>query len=159
MDLTEIIIAIAAFWGAILSTITLIQKLLEDKPRITVHPGMTAEHFNNEVYIVLIVRNFGKKSVTLSYAYVEEIPKISFIQKILNIIYKKREERPFGSTEDRIDKIEVFSHKNYAIPILIYDVPDKWLKSTVDLQGTVIDQLGNEYRSEVIKKYKFPFAD
>jgi hypothetical protein len=161
MDLTtteQIIIAFAAFWGAILSTVSYVQKLREDSPRITVDQGMTTEHFNNEVYIVLIVRNFGKKAITLSYAYVEEIPKISTLQQILNIFYRKQNEFPSGSTEDRINKIEVSSHKNFAVPILVYDVPDKWLKNQIDPRGTVVDQLGREYHTKIIHGYKYPFA-
>jgi len=161
MDLAAIeqwAVPIAAAWGAGLSTLSVILKRWEDKPKIRIdYDNLDQEDIYHEVYIVLIVRNFGKKSVTLSYAYVEEISQRSIKQKILNKLCRKHELGEESDYTDRCNGIEIISGKNGVIPILIHEIPTMWIKNKINLRGVVVDQLGNEYRSKVIQMYQYPF--
>ena len=115
---------------------------------------MRTEFFNSEVYIVLFARNFGKIPITLAYAYTEEVLPLK--QKILSKFRPKQKDNMSDVTE-RINSTVVKIGTSVAIPILIYEINQNWLKNKVDLQGVVVDQLGREYRSKVIKDYKYPF--
>ena len=86
------------------------------------------------------------------------IPKkyLPLKQKILSKFRPKQKDNMSDVTE-RINSTVVKIGTSVAIPILIYEINQNWLKNKVDLQGVVVDQLGREYRSKVIKDYKYPF--
>ena len=131
MNITELeqwVVPIVAAWGAILSTIIYIQKWLENKPKIIIDYTFfePMDMVRHELYVELIVRNYGKKPITLSLAVLEEIPQY---------------EHDFVEPLDQIDGIEVKSGKNYKIPFSVYHVPTRWLKNEVRIVGIVEDQL------------------
>jgi len=71
MDLEQLIVPIIAIYGAILSTIIYYQKRRDNKPKI-VNDYYSGDPLDPELFVGLVVRNFGKKPITLSYATIEE---------------------------------------------------------------------------------------
>lgn len=75
MAISEIVIIITtclALYGALLSTYNAYQKWNENKPKIKIE---TINRFNEELaddFYVIVAKNVGIKSVTMSYAYLEE---------------------------------------------------------------------------------------
>jgi len=139
-DLESTLVAAIAVYGAVLSTIVAVQKWLENKPKIVIdYDYFDPDHA--ELYLMLIVENHGEKSITLSYAAIKE---------------ENPENRPcLAEPYMQVDGKEVKSGKNLKIPFTIQQVPERWLKSEMQLVGIVRDQLGKEYRSKIIDREPF----
>ena len=136
MEWEQIIVLLIAAYGAILSTLIYFQKWRDNIPKIII------DYYRNdpldpELFVALVVKNFGKKSITLSYALIEEAnyPRIT---------------KGFFEAINYFDGMEVKSGKNFKISFPIYSAPKEWLENEVELVGVVVDQLGNEYRSKII---------
>ena len=140
MEIEQIIVLIIAAYGAILSTIIYIQKWHENKPHIQID-YCCEDPYDQILYIALIVRNHGKKSITLSYALLEDQSK-----------NYQQESHEFVEPMDRIDGTEITSGKKFKIPFSIYQVPDRWVNNKMQIVGIVVDQLGNKYQSGVIER-------
>ena len=138
MDLGQLVVLVIAAYGAILSTIIYVQKWLENKPKIVIdYYFWEPTDIRRELYVMLVVRNYGKKSITLSCALLQAVPE---------------KEHEFVEPLDFIDGTEVASGKNYKIPFSVYHAPTNWVNNKVQIIGIVEDQLGNEYRSEIIER-------
>jgi len=137
MELEQIVVLLIAAYGAILSTIIYYQKWRDSLPKIVVD-YYRDDPLEPELFIALVVKNFGKKSVTLSHAFIEEAnyPRITdgFVESI-----------------NWFDGTELKSGKNFKISFPIYCIPTKWKENEIEMVGIVVDQLGNEYRSKIIK--------
>jgi hypothetical protein len=143
MDLTElvpILVALTALYGAILSTVIFIQKLHEKKTNIVIE-YYDYEPDRAELYIGLTVVNRGEKTITLSYAAIEEEDPD----------HNHSCAEPFMQVDGR----EIKRHTYLKIPFSIQQIPESWLKNKMQLVGIVRDQLGNEYRSEIIEREPF----
>jgi len=77
MALTDLIVPIAAGWGAILSTVMFILKLREDKIDIKIdyknYLDDDEPDFIRDIYQIKAINN-GNKPVTMEYAYIEAYP-------------------------------------------------------------------------------------
>jgi hypothetical protein len=140
-DPASIVVALMAIYAAGLSTVIAILKILENRPKIVIdYDYYDPDHA--ELYLVLIVENHGKKSITLSYAAIKE--------------EKPKTDRQGIAEPDRnVDGIEIKSGKNCKIPFTIRQIPEKWLKTKMQFVGILRDQLGNEYRSKIIDREAF----
>jgi hypothetical protein len=137
MDLSEIVVAGVAVYGAGLSTIIYIQKWRDKKPKIIVDYNLNDPR-SGDFYAMLIVENHGNKTITLSSAVMQgEAPE--------------NDETFLLEPSSQVYGIEVKSGKNYKIFFQINQISHKWLNEEIRLVGIVKDQLGKEYRSVVIE--------
>jgi hypothetical protein len=151
MELEQVIVLLIAAWGAILSTIIYLQKLRDDHPKIIVD-GFVCDDFDEGKGISLIVRNFGKKSITLSWAIIKEVQLSSITEKFLDKLHIISKELESSEIIDRIDGIEVIGGKSHIIFFsFYYHLSKEWVENHKTCRGVVVDQLGKEYRSKIIK--------
>jgi hypothetical protein len=136
MDITELVVAAVAVYGAGLSTIIAIQKWLGNKPKIIVDYYFS-DLRSDDLYITLVVENHGIKTITLSSATLEEVEPENDAVSL--------------DSSNHVYGMEVKSGKNFKIFFPFNQVPRRWLNNEVRLIGIVKDQLGNEYRSKVIE--------
>jgi hypothetical protein len=151
MAIQEYIVPIVAAYGAILSTAIFIQKWYETKPKIKIDVYI-GEDFDEGKGVGLIVRNFGMSSITLSHAFIEEVPSSSMIENFLNKIHKTTNELEKSLLNDRDEGTEITRGKNCIIFFSFSEyIHEKWLENHITCRGIVVDQLGHKYRTKPIK--------
>ncbi|MCX6688872.1 MAG: hypothetical protein NTZ39_04155 [Methanoregula sp.] len=149
MEIIDIIVPIAAIWGALLSTSMLILKLYENKVKIKVDYENYVLEIPNEKpteYYTIVAKNLGSKPVTMAYAYIalENYPS----EKWHNLVED-------GATgEDRsINGKQISSGQSikaefeYPADFSSFVTP-KTVGNTIMVIGYFIDQVGNYYKSE-----------
>jgi hypothetical protein len=151
MELEQLIVPTIAIYGAILSTIIFYQKLKENKPHIKI------DHYfgrnpSAKIYVTLVVKNFGKRSITLSYAYLEEVTVVSIKQKIFDRLIRVKKETKRSERNYQVENREVESGKECKIEFSYsYNIPPNWINNVKKCRGVVVDQLGNKYQSKIIE--------
>ena len=134
-DIVIIITTCIAVYGAILSTYNAYQKWNENKPKIKVD---TINHFNEELadnFYVIVAKNVGIKSVTMSHAYIEECEsgrktEANWIVDGKIVLSGQSAEASFQFPED----FGEFYGKNFD--------------RKKNFVGIFVDQIGNIYKSE-----------
>ena len=149
MEIIDLIIPIAAIWGAVLSTSMLILKVYENKVRIRIdHENYVVEKPDKKPieYYSIVTKNFGNKPVTMAFAYIA----------LKNYPHKKWHDLvDDGATwEDRsIDGKQISSGQSIKVefeyPAAFSSfVTPKTIGNSIMVIGYFADQLGNYYKSE-----------
>ena len=152
-DLTSItptiILAIVAFYGAVLSTINFFNERKKEVPQIVIefYWAWEEEDYGGEV-LYAVARNKGWKTITLDYLNIEEFIKPKHFWNFLNTQTDKEK----YTTKARFKTIsELPSGKSYE-----FVIDDETLMTehriikTMDLIATFVDQIGNQYQSKPI---------
>jgi hypothetical protein len=161
-DLTSIyptiILAIVAFYGAVLSTINFLNERKKEKPNIVVDLFWAWEEndFGGEV-LYAIAKNIGSKTVTLDYVIIDEYTKT---KKIWNLwITPTDKEKPLRKAHFRIKSDnELSSGKRYEFIIDTETLGiEHGIDTSMNLIATFGDQIGNRYQSKPIEPVIFNY--
>lgn len=151
IPMSQWIVAIAACYGAGLSTIIAIKQWSSNKPKMKIDVIYSFSDYDGSPpdEINLRARNFGRVPIALSYAYINEVRPVSLSQRVL---YKLGKPRPIiiGYKIYPLIGMEhsiVEPGKSIDIPFDFNKIPQQWWGEKM-LQGVVVDQLGGEYLCE-----------
>jgi hypothetical protein len=154
MELIDLIVPIAAIWGAALSTSMLILKIYENKVKIKVdYQNYVLERPDEKPteYYALIAKNFGSKPVTMAHAYIalNNFPSEKWHELVED-----------GATwEDHtIEGKQILSGQSikaeFEYPAAFSSfVTPKTVGNTIIVVGYFVDQVGNYYKSDPFEIY------
>jgi len=144
----DLIVALAAFWGAALSTIIFFLQLCENRPKIRInnrsYTDDTIEPIK-DIYAISAI-NERKLPVTMACAYIEEYPKVKV--GILPTIARSRK-------DTSIDGKQISYHQNITVE---FEFPNDFKEIITphnqaygekkQVIGVFVDQAGNIYKSK-----------
>lgn len=154
MEFIDIIVPIAAIWGAVLSTSMLILKIYENRVKIKVdYTNYVLELPNKKYteYYTLIAKNLGSKPVTMDHAYIalDNFPSEEWQKNLED-----------GATWDdhSIEGKQILSGQSikaeFEYPAAFSSfVTPKTVGNTMMVVGYFVDQVGNYYKSEPFEIY------
>ena len=143
-----IILAIIAFYGAVLSTINFVKDWQREKPKIIVdiYWDWDEEDWGGPV-LRAIARNKGSKTVTLDYIDIEEFVRPKRLWRVFPVKGKGKysQKARFGVKSQN----ELSSGKCYEFVIDDDTLgTEHGISNRMDLIVTFVDQIGNRYQSK-----------
>ncbi|MGA2120794.1 MAG: hypothetical protein ABSG49_01975 [Methanoregula sp.] len=147
MGVTDIIIATAAFWGAILSTIVFVSQILEHRTKIRVEYQNYLDEdetgFVREFYLIRAI-NERNKPVTMSHAYIEQYPpiKVGILPTVARTTWDTSIDGKQIFKEQRV-QAEFEYPKDFKLII-----PPENRGEKKQVIGVFVDQAGNIYKSD-----------
>jgi hypothetical protein len=154
MALMDNIIPIAALWGAILSTVMLALKIIENWIKVKVNSRnycIGEDDGPVDEYYSIKAINIGNKPVTMAYAYIEVYPGI--YRRVLSIFKIRQSNMPRTGWHTSIDGKQIFFGQCIEVEFkfpddLIPIVTPKNIGTKKKVIGVFVDQIGNVYKSK-----------
>jgi hypothetical protein len=146
MEVTDIIIAVAAFWGAILSTIVFVSQILENRTKIRIAYRNYLDDENEVVreFYAISAINERNKPITMAYAYIEQYSPVKV--GILPSIARTRWDTSIDGRQIlNGQRVEVEFEYPYDFKPII--TPEN-LGEKKQVIGVFVDQAGNIYKSD-----------